>query len=67
MRLIDDAAKKATRLWSIQISIFFGLVNGAAMGLAAFVDVFNPWLFMGLNIFVYGLIAIVRLIKQDDE
>lgn len=67
MRLIDDAAKKATRLWSIQIAIFFGLLNGAALGLAAFVDVFNPWLFMGLNIVVYVLIAVVRLIKQDDE
>lgn len=64
MRLIDNAGKEAHRLWSVRLSIFFGVLNGVALGLAAFVDVFNPWLFMGLNVAVYGVIAFARLIKQ---
>ncbi len=65
MRLIDNAGKEAHRLWSVRLSIFFGVLNGVALGLAAFIDVFNPWLFMGLNVLVYAVIAVVRLIKQD--
>jgi hypothetical protein len=65
MRLIDDWKAEAGRLWSVQISIFFGVLNGVALGLAAFVDVFNPWLFMGLNVAVYAAIAVLRLIKQN--
>lgn len=64
--LIDNARREVHRLWTVRIAIFFGVLNGVALGLAAFVDVFNPWLFMALNIAVYGLIAIARLVKQAD-
>jgi hypothetical protein len=66
MRLIDNAAREVHRLWTVRISLFFGVLNGASLGLAAFVDVFNPWLFMALNVAVYGLIAVARLVKQAD-
>jgi hypothetical protein len=61
---IEHVGTQIHRLWTVRLSIFFGVLNGAALGLAAFVDVFNPWLFMGLNVVVYGVIAVVRLIKQ---
>ncbi|WP_029581926.1 hypothetical protein [Bradyrhizobium sp. URHD0069] len=64
MRLIDNASREVHRLWTVRIALFAGVLNGVAFGLAAFVDVFNPWLFMGLNVLVYGLIAVARLIKQ---
>ncbi len=67
MRLIDNWKTELHRLWSIRIALFFGVLNGVAMGLAAFVDVFNPWLFMGLNVLAYGAIGVVRLIKQPDS
>lgn len=66
MRLIDHARREVHRLWTVRIAIFFGVLNGTALGLAAFVDVFNPWLFMALNVAVYAAIAIARLVKQAD-
>jgi hypothetical protein len=66
MHLIPNVRADIHRLWTIRVALFFGVLNGAVLGLAAFVDVFNPWLFMGLNVFGYALLASVRLLKQVD-
>lgn len=66
LKLIDKASRDLHRLWTVRIALFAGVLNGLSLGLAAFVDVFNPWLFMGLNVGVYAAIAIARLIKQAD-
>lgn len=65
MKLIDNWHIELHRLWSIRIGLFFGALNGIVLGLAAFTDVFNPWLFMGLNVLGYGLLASVRLLRQE--
>jgi hypothetical protein len=63
-RLIDEPWKAFHRLWSIRVALFFAALNGAVLGLAAFVDVFNPWLFMALNVLGYTLLIGARLLKQ---
>jgi hypothetical protein len=65
LRLIDNWSTELHRLWSIRIALFFAALNGVALGLAAFVDVFNPWLFMGLNVIVYTVLIGARLLKQE--
>jgi galactitol-specific phosphotransferase system IIC component len=68
MCLIDNWKAELRRLWSIRLSFFFGAVNGIALGLAAFYDVLNPWLFMGLNVVVYMLLfPLARLWKQEPK
>ena len=67
LEFIDNARKEIHRLWTVRIAMFFFVLNGAVVGLAAFVDVFNPWLFMGLNIAGYALIGVMRLLKQAPE
>jgi hypothetical protein len=67
VKLIDNANKEFHRLWSIRVAIFFGALNGAVLGLAAFVDVFNPWFFLALNMLGYGLLALARLLKQEPD
>jgi hypothetical protein len=64
LRLIDDAGREFHRLWSIRVGLFFFVLNGALVGLAAFGDILNPLLFMSLNMGGYALIGIMRLTKQ---
>lgn len=64
MKLIDDAYAQFHRLWSVQGSLFFAVLNGALVGLSAFSDKVDPWLFMKLNVGGYLLVALLRLIKQ---
>jgi ABC-type nitrate/sulfonate/bicarbonate transport system permease component len=67
MRLIENAWRELHRLWSIRISLFFGVLTGVALGLSAFVDVFNPYLFMGISVVVnVALIPLARLMKQKE-
>lgn len=67
MRLVDNAAREFHRLWTIRVSIWFGIFTGVAMGLNAFVDALNPWLFLGLSVVVnVVLIPLARLSKQAD-
>ncbi len=61
---IEDWFTHLHRLWSIRIALFFAALNGAVLGLAAFVNVFNPWLFMGLNTVGYCVLIGARLLKQ---
>lgn len=64
MKLIDDAYKQFHRLWSVQGSLFFAVLNGALVGLSAFSDKIDPWLFMKLNVGGYLTVAALRLFKQ---
>jgi hypothetical protein len=67
MRLIDNAGREFHRLWTIRVSIWFGAFTGIAMGLNAFVDVLNPYLFLALSVIVnVVLIPLARLSKQAD-
>lgn len=62
--MIDDWKAELNRLWTVRISLFMFVLTGAVLGLAAFVDVFNPWLFLGLCCGGYALIGYLRLVKQ---
>lgn len=62
--LIANWHAEFRRLWSIRIGLFFGALNGAVLGLAAFQDVINPWLFLGLNVVGWAMLIGARLLKQ---
>lgn len=67
MRVVDDWHRVLRRTWSVRCSVYLALLNGAVLGLAAFVDVLNPWWFLGLNIAGYGAIALLRILKQPEQ
>lgn len=64
MRLIDDAWAQFKRLWSIRVGLFFGALNGAMLGLAAFVYVIPPTWFLILNTIGWAILIGARLLKQ---
>lgn len=64
MRLIDNAGKEFHRLWSIRVGLFFFALTGFLAGLAAFGEILNPFLYMGLSVVGYGLMGAMRLLKQ---
>lgn len=64
MALIDNWKSEFHRLWSMQVGLFFFVLNGAVVGLAAFSDELNPKLFLLLNMAGYGLIGLMRILKQ---
>lgn len=64
LRLIDNWKTEIHRLWTVRASLFMFVLTGAVLGLAAFVDVFNPWFFLSLSCAGYGLIGYLRLVKQ---
>jgi hypothetical protein len=64
MALIPNWKSEFHRLWSIRVGLFFFVLNGALVGLAAFNDVLNPVLFLVLNMGGYGIIGVMRLLKQ---
>ena len=64
MRLIDDPAAQFKRLWSIRVGLFFGALNGAMLGLAAFVYVIPPVWFLVLNTIGWAVLIGARLLKQ---
>lgn len=67
MRLIENASREFHRLWTIRVSLWFGIFTGVAAGLNAFVDILNPYLFLALSVFVNVLlIPLARLSKQAD-
>lgn len=67
LRLVDDASKEFHRLWSIRVGLFFFVLNGALVGLAAFTTLLNPVLFLALNMFGYALVGAMRLTKQAPD
>jgi|KBSSwiStaDraftv2_1062776.scaffolds.fasta_scaffold952272_2 hypothetical protein len=64
MRLIDNWRSELGRLWSIRIGLFFGALNGAMLGLAAFVYVMPPVWFLILNTLGWAVLIGARLLKQ---
>ena len=64
MQLIENWRRELRRLWSIRIGLFFAALNGSVLGLAAFVNVINPWWFLGLNTLGYMVLIGARLLKQ---
>ena len=64
LRFIENVGPEIHRLWSVRVALFLFVFNGALLGLAAFVDTLNPWLFLGLNMAGYGVLGVVRLLKQ---
>jgi hypothetical protein len=67
LELIEDWKTHLHRVWSIRLSLAFGVFTGVLMGLPAFVDTLNPLLFMGLAVFFnVVIIPLSRLIKQAD-
>lgn len=64
LRFIDDVGVELHRLWTVRASLFMFVLTGAVLGLAAFVNVFNPWFFLALSCAGYGLIGFLRLVKQ---
>jgi hypothetical protein len=64
MKLIDNWKEEIHRLWTVRASLFMFVLTGAVLGLAAFVNVFNPWFFLVLCCAGYGLIGFLRLVKQ---
>lgn len=64
MKLIDTWKDDIHRLWTVRASLFMFVLTGGVLGLAAFVDVFNPWFFLILSCAGYGLIGFLRLVKQ---
>lgn len=66
MRLIDNAGREFHRLWSVRVALAYGVFTGVALVLSAFVDVFNPWLLLGISVFVSVAIVVLRLLKQKD-
>jgi uncharacterized membrane protein YoaK (UPF0700 family) len=67
MRLIENASREFHRLWTIRVSLWFGVFTGVAAGLNAFVDILNPYLFLALSVIVNViLIPLARISKQAD-
>lgn len=67
MKLVDNWRVELHRLWSIRISLAFGVFTGTAAVLSAFVDVFNPWFLLAISVVVQVvLIPLARLSKQSE-
>lgn len=64
VRLIPRWRTELTRLWSIRVGLFFGALNGAMLGLAAFVYVIPPVWFLVLNTVGWAVLIGARLLKQ---
>lgn len=67
LKLIDNASRELHRLWSVRIALAYAVFSGVAMVLSAFVDVVNPWLLLGMSVFVSVTIVVLRLLKQKDS
>lgn len=66
MRLIDNWKAEFNRLWSIRVALAYGVFNGVALVIGAFFPVINPWLLLGIGLFVSVGIIVLRLMPQDD-
>jgi hypothetical protein len=64
LQWIPNAGKEFHRLWSIRLSLAYGVFVGMAAVISAFVDVFNPWFLLGISVFVSVATVLLRLTKQ---
>jgi hypothetical protein len=65
--LVAEWHRVLWRAWSARWALILAFLNAAVLGLAAFVDVLNPWMFLILNIVGYGAIALLRIFKQPEQ
>lgn len=63
MKLVPDW-RRAHRFRSVQLALFWSVLNGAVLSIEAFQNAVNPWIFLGLNVVGYGLIGLARITKQ---
>jgi multidrug transporter EmrE-like cation transporter len=66
MRLIDNWKTELHRLWTIRVGLAYAVFTGIALVLAAFIDVLNPWVLLGISEIVCIAIVVLRLVKQKD-
>lgn len=67
LRMIPNWKEELHRLWSIRVSIAVAVFTTVATCSSFFVDVFNPWLLLGVTAFAnIVLIPLSRLVKQND-
>lgn len=66
LKLVDNTKRDLHRLWSVRVSLAYAVFVGIAMVLSAFIDVFNPWLLLGISVFVSLAVVVLRLVKQKD-
>jgi hypothetical protein len=66
LRLIPNASRDLHRLWSVRVSIAYGVFTGMALVISAFVDVFNPWFLLAISVAVSVATVLLRLTKQAD-
>ena len=64
MTLHADWKHIVARAWSVRAALFWGAFNGALLGLVAFTDILNPYLFLALNVVGYSTIVVARVLKQ---
>jgi len=66
MKLIDNWQTELHRLWSIRVSLAFGVFTGVSAVLGAFTDVLNPWALLTISVVVnVVLMPLARLAKQE--
>lgn len=65
--MIANWRREIRRLWSIRAAVLLAVLNGGVLGLAAFVDIINPWWFLILNVVGYAAIAVVRILRQPGD
>lgn len=66
MKWIDNVGRELHRLWTVRLQIAYAVFTGVALVLSAFVDVFNPWLLLGISIAVSIATVLLRLTKQAE-
>lgn len=68
LRLIDDWHRKITRLWSIQVAAFWGLVGGLVILLPLVSEeikaLVGPWAFGGVFLAMFVSVTVARVLKQ---
>ena len=66
LKLIENVWSDLHRLWTVRVALAYAVFAGVAMVISAFADVFNPWLLLGISVFVSVGIVVLRLVKQKD-
>ena len=67
MRFIDNAWQELHRLWSIRVSIAFGMFTAVASCIGYFANTLNPWFLLGVSVVVNAVaLPLLRLAKQAE-
>lgn len=66
LKLIANAKRDLHRFWVNRVALTYAAFTGVAMVLAAFIEVFNPWVLLGISEVVCIAIVVLRMVKQKD-